>query len=268
MSPRSRGGRCCPSARSRPARRRRNCPARAASYCREHLTDEGLLAFCDDREPQFFDAIIGNPPFIRYQNFSEDQRKRAFEIMQRAGMNPNRLTNTWVPFLVASSYLLAKHGRLAMIIPAELLQVNYAAELRRFLSRYFSKITLITFRKLVFEGIQQEVILLLAERNGDEHTGIRAIELEGISDLASYQPTDFSNGELKPMDHSTEKWTQYFLDEREIRLLRALRVNPILTEAGKVIDVDVGIVTARTDFLCSTMNRLRRLPLRDIHNLL
>jgi len=232
------------------------------AYCREHLTDEDLLAFCDDREPRFFNVAIGNPPFIRYQNFPEDQRKPAFEIMQRAGMSPNRLTNTWVPFLVASSFLLAKHGRLAMVIPAELLQVNYAAELRRFLSRYFSKITLITFRKLVFEGIQQEVILLLAERDGDEHTGIRVIELEGIGDLASYEPTDFSNRELKPMDHSTKKWTQYFLDEREIRLLRALRVNPILTEAGQVIDVDVGIVTGQNQFFVLNNEQIKGTSLK------
>src|SRR2546423_11424308 len=106
--------------------------------------------------------------------------------MSKAGMKPNRLTNTWVPFIVASSFLLAKHGRLAMVIPAELLQVNYAAELRRFLSDYYNKITLITFKQLVFEGIQQEVVLLLAERNGERRTGIRTIELQSISDLASY----------------------------------------------------------------------------------
>ena len=40
-----------------------------------------------------FDAVIGNPPFIRYQFFPEDQRQRAFEEMRRAGLNPSRLTN-------------------------------------------------------------------------------------------------------------------------------------------------------------------------------
>jgi adenine-specific DNA-methyltransferase len=207
------------------------------AYCKAHLNDKRL-----------FDAVIGNPPFIRYQNFIEEQRIPAFELMSQADMKPNRLTNTWVPFIVASSFLLNDKGRLAMVIPAELLQVNYAAHLRRFLSDYYNKITLITFKKLVFEGIQQEVVLLLGERNGDGRTGIRTIELENVSCLASYEHTDFINSELKPMDHSTEKWTQYFLSKDEIKLLRALRANAALTEAGKVIDVDVGIVTGQNQF--------------------
>ncbi len=232
-------------------------------YCKHHLMDGGLLAACDEREPRFFDAIIGNPPFVRYQNFPEDQRKPAFEIMKRAGMKPSRLTNTWVPFLVASSFLLTEQGRMAMVIPAELLQVNYAAELRRFLSDYFNKLTLITFKKLIFEGIQQEVVLLLGERNGGGTTGIRTIQLNNIDDLASYEHTDFLQNELKPMDHSTEKWTQYFLNRREIQLLRSLREHEGLTRAGKVIDVDVGVVTGQNQFFVLTNEQITKLSLDE-----
>ncbi len=222
------------------------------AYCKTHLSNK-----------QLFDAVIGNPPFIRYQNFIEEQRVPAFELMNKAGMKPNRLTNTWVPFIVASSFLLNEKGRLAMVIPAELLQVNYAAELRRFLSDYYNKITLITFKKLVFAGIQQEVVLLLAERNGGGQPGIRTIEIESMTDLASYEHTDFINSELKPMDHSTEKWTQYFLSESEIELLRALRANSELTEAGKVIDVDVGIVTGQNQFFVLSKEQIEEHLLTD-----
>lgn len=233
------------------------------AYCQQHLmADKGLFSLCSDGQPRFFDAIIGNPPFVRYQNFPEEQRKPAFQIMKTAGMNPSRLTNTWVPFLVAASFLLTESGRLAMVIPAELLQVNYAAELRLFLSNYFNKLTLITFKKLVFEGIQQEIVLLLAEGNGGETTEIRTIELNGIDDLASYEHTDFSSSELKPMDHSTEKWTQYFLDTDEIELLRTIKENPRLTEAGKVIDVDVGVVTGQNQFFVLSEEQIKNVSLK------
>src|SRR6266568_3893690 len=192
------------------------------TYCQTYLFEDRL-----------FDAIIGNPPFIRYQNFPEHHRAMAFYLMQRAGLHPNRLTNSWVPFLVAATLLLNEHGRLAMVIPAELLQVNYAAELRYFLSQYYTYITLITFKKLVFNGIQQEIVLLLGERNGSEHTGIRTIELDGINDLISYEYTAFQSEKLKEMDHSTEKWTMYFLDEVELQLLRTLKTHPMLTIADR-----------------------------------
>jgi adenine-specific DNA-methyltransferase len=232
------------------------------AYCHERLGAAGMLPFSGQSEPKLFDAVIGNPPFIRYQNFQEAHRQPAFEIMRRAGLSPNRLTNSWVPFVVAASFLLTEQGRLAMVIPAELLQVNYAAELRRFLSDYFQRITLITFRRLVFEGIQQEVVLLLAERGGGGVSGIRTVELQEMTDLARYEHRDFTDRELKPMDHSTEKWTQYFLDKKEIGLLRALRLHQGLTEAEKVIDVDVGIVTGQNEFFVLSKARAEGLSLK------
>ena len=221
------------------------------SYCQTYLFENRL-----------FDAIIGNPPFIRYQNFPENHRAIAFYLMQRAGLHPNRLTNSWVPFLVAATLLLDEHGRLAMVIPAELLQVNYAAELRYFLSRHYTYLTLVTFKKLLFDGAQQEVVLLLGERNGNEHTGIRTIELEGIDNLASYEYATFLGERLKEMDHSTEKWTMYFLEEEEIHLLRSLRSNSRLTIAQNVIGVDVGIVTGLNEFFVLTEQQVEEHSLR------
>ena len=221
------------------------------TYCQKYLFEQ-----------QMFEAIIGNPPFIRYQNFPEHHRAMAFYLMERAGLRPNRLTNAWVPFLVAATLLLSKTGRLAMVIPAELLQVNNAAELRSFLSRHYSYLTLITFKKLVFDGIQQEIVLLLGERNGSEHTGIRTIELNGIDDLISYEHTAFLHEDLKAMDHSTEKWTMYFLNEAELSLLRTLKARSDLSIACDVIDVDVGIVTGLNEFFVLNEEQVEQHALR------
>ncbi|MGH2486691.1 MAG: Eco57I restriction-modification methylase domain-containing protein, partial [Ktedonobacterales bacterium] len=220
------------------------------SFCKSHLNDR--------RE---YDAIIGNPPFIRYQSFPEEYRRIAFYLMQRAGLHPNRLTNAWVPFLVASTLLLNDDGRLAMVIPAELLQVNYAAELRYFLSRYYGKITLITFRKLLFGGIQQEVVLFLGERAGGDHSGIRTIELDNMDDLKAHELTRSVQPRVKEMDHSTEKWTMYFLDENELALVRRLRCDDRLIPSSYVMNVDVGIVTGMNEFFVLTEDQVRAFQL-------
>lgn len=223
------------------------------------------FAFCKgalaDRR---FDAVVGNPPFIRYQNFSEAHRVNAFDLMTSAGLRPNRLTNAWVPFVVAATLLLKEGGRFAMVIPAELLQVNYAAELRTFLSTNYTRLTIFTFRRLVFGDIQQEVILLCGEkgRTDVEHAWIRTIELTDLSDIASHEHTEFEQAELKTMDHSSEKWTQYFLSKRELDLIRSLRIHPKLSRLGDVASVDVGIVTGMNDFFVLTETRARQLGLR------
>ena len=97
-----------------------------------------------------------------------------------------------------------------MVIPAELFQVDYAAETRMFLSMYFDRLTLITFKKLVFEEIQQEVVLLLGERKSAQK-GIRVLELDGLEDLVNQGLGSMAAAEIKHLDHSREKWVKYYL---------------------------------------------------------
>lgn len=195
-----------------------------------------------------YDLAIGNPPFIRYQNFPEEHRKLAIEMMQALNLSPNRLTNIWVPFLVVASSLLKDDGKLGMVIPAELFQVKYAAETRIFLSRFFERITIVTFKKLVFSDIQQEIVLLLCERKAETSPGIRVIECNNLSDLDALDFESINGTRVKPLDHTTEKWTKYFLDENEIDLLRRLKNDERFCTCGDLMEVDVGLVTGRNEF--------------------
>ena len=83
--------------------------------------------------------------------------------MTELGLKPNRLTNIWVPFVVAAAASLRPGGRLALVLPAELLQVSYAAQLRSFLIDRFSRIDIIACNELLFDKAEQEVVLLLAD---------------------------------------------------------------------------------------------------------
>lgn len=195
-----------------------------------------------------FHAVIGNPPFIRYQNFPEEHRQVAFRLMEERGFRPNRLTNAWLPFLVLGAHLAADNGRLAMVIPAELFQVKYAAEARQFLSDFFASVTLVTFKSLLFPDVQQEVVLLLAEKRHATSRGIRTIELDDAADLGGFSRQAVEQIPVKPLDHTTEKWTKYFLDADEIDLLRETRTHPGVIQSGEAIDVNVGVVTGNNGF--------------------
>lgn len=210
-----------------------------------------------------FDAIVGNPPFIRYQNFSEEHRQKAMALMKMRGLHPNKLTNIWVPFLVISSTLLNDNGRLAMVIPAELFQVKYAAETRVFLSNFFEHITIITFKKLVFDTIQQEVVLLLCEKKNNKAEGIRLLEFDGIEDLTVESLNSIYNTDVKTIDHDNEKWTKYFLNQSEIDLLREIRNRSDIRKAEVYLDVDVGIVTGRNQFFMLNEEQVKKWELEE-----
>lgn len=195
-----------------------------------------------------FDVVIGNPPFVRYQDFPEDQRQKAFGIMRSMGLNPSRLTNLWMPFLAISAKLLSARGKLAMVIPAELFQVGYASELRQFLATHFPLINIVTFRKLVFPDIQQEIVLILAEKSVGSSTGIRVHEVDDAKNLSKVDLKELAKKDVKPIDHASEKWTKYFLDRDEILLLRELRERIDIPQLRKFIDIDVGVVTGDNDY--------------------
>jgi adenine-specific DNA-methyltransferase len=202
--------------------------------------------------------VIGNPPFIRYQSFPEAHREIAIRMMNDLGLKPNKLTNIWVPFLVISASMLNPNGRMAMVIPAELFQVKYAAETRVFLSKFFDRITIITFKKLVFKKIQQEVVLLLCEKTAEDCKGIRVIECENLDDLDHINFEDINASELKSVDHSSEKWIKYFLTEKEINLLKRLRQDPRVIRCSDLMEVDVGLVTGRNDFFMMTAEQVKK----------
>lgn len=195
-----------------------------------------------------FDVVVGNPPFIRYQNFPEEHREIAFRLMEEMNLYPNKLTNIWVPFLVISASSLNQFGKLAMVIPAELFQVKYAAETRIFLSNFFSRITIITFKKLVFDKIQQEVVLMLCEKDVKTNKGIRVLELNNLEELNSINIDSIHQKKVKVLDHTSEKWTKYFLDEDEIELLRKIKADKRIKPCADLMEVDVGIVTGRNEF--------------------
>ena len=203
---------------------------------------------------------VGNPPFIRFQYFDKQAREQAFRLLNAAGYRPNGLANAWVAFVQLAAELIRDGGRLAMVVPAELLQVQYAAELRARLPRLFDSVFVIAFDRLVFPDIQQEVLLLLGDgrnRNprtyGRLHTrqvadGNALLSLAKRADVVAHAPERHT--------HADMKWTSLFLDDGEFRALSDAADSGMLDRMGALADVDVGIVTGRNSF--SSLRRPRR----------
>ena len=217
-----------------------------------------------------FDAAVGNPPFIRYQTFPEPHRGRAMEILRQLGLAPNRLTNIWVPFVAAAAASLRPGGRLAMVLPAELLQVGYAAQLRRFLTGRFARIDVVACNELFFAKAEQEVVLLLADGAAAAAPAVAAAgacrvaltESRTVAEIAARRPAAVLAGAApKTLRQDGEKWLQCFLTAREIELMRELRgagagaIATLARHAG----VDVGVVTGRNEFFVLGRRQLQDL---------
>jgi adenine-specific DNA-methyltransferase len=216
-----------------------------------------------------YTAVLGNPPFIRYQSFPEPSRTDAMKLMADAGLKPNRLTNIWVPFIVGAAETLTEGGRLAMVVPAELLQVSYAAQLRAFLTERFAHVGLIACNELFFEGAEQEVLLLLAEgarSSGISGTNCRVAlaQLDSVKKILASDPVALLNSlEEKDVRGDSEKWLKYFLTAREIHFMREMRRHPQVAEIARFAEVNVGVVTGKNEFFVLRRSELKSRGLRN-----
>ena len=193
---------------------------------------------------QTFDLILGNPPYIRYQYLTEEQREIQSNILTSHGMKSNKLINAWVAFLVACVQLLSDNGKIAFVIPAEILQVAYAEDLRLFLSNQLSKITLLTFEQLVFPDIEQEILVLIGEKGGEEK-GIRIVEL---CDLEDFKKLDINSNGFQKMNHVKEKWTKYFISAEEMKVIQSVRDDKRFKKFSDLALINVGITTGNNTY--------------------
>lgn len=207
-----------------------------------------------------FDLILGNPPYIRYQYLKESQREMQSQILTSHGMKANKLINAWVAFFVACVQLLSEKGKIAFIIPAEILQVAYAEDLRLYLANKLAKITLITFEQLVFPDIEQEVVVFIGEK-GEKEKGIRIIEM---NDLSGFSCLDLDQNGFQKLQHVKEKWTKYFVTAEEMTLIQELRKDRRFTKFSEYGVINVGITTGNNRYFSITEETTKHYCLDDV----
>ncbi len=204
-------------------------------------------AVCEDffswvRSAPKFDVVVGNPPFIRSHLFPEGSRRLAFGEMVRMGLKPSRLMSTWAPFLAVCCSVLVPTGRLAMVIPEELLHVGYAQELREFLVRRFRRVIVCLPSHEIFQEVQQAVVLLLCDNENAAESGILSIEYPALEegdfdDLTPAEPWAWN-----------PKWTHLFLTAQERRLVNQWWPRLDWRPFRAYGRVEVGVVTGDNDF--------------------
>jgi adenine-specific DNA-methyltransferase len=207
-----------------------------------------------------FDLILGNPPYIRYQYLKESQREMQSEILTSHGMKANRLINAWVAFIVACMQLLSENGKIAFVIPAEILQVAYAEDLRLYLANNLAKITLITFEQLVFPDIEQEVVVFIGEK-GKEEKGIRIFEMNNLDSFARFKLE--WNG-FQKLQHVKEKWTKYFVNPNEMSLIQELRNDNRFAKFSEYGLINVGITTGNNGYFSITEETTEQYDLANV----
>lgn len=212
--------------------------------------------FTINPEPKF-DAVIGNPPYVRYQEFSGESRVRSRAAALRAGVPLTNLASSWAAFTVHAALFLEPGGRLGLVIPAELLSVNYAAEVRRFLLDRFARVDLVLFEERVFPGVLEEVVLLLADgfqRGPADHCHVvqtrNAAALSSTAVARSWKP-----------EPPGAKWTPSLLSTEALAAYASVLSEDHFTPLETWGDTTLGMVTGNNRYFALSPARVAELGL-------
>jgi tRNA1(Val) A37 N6-methylase TrmN6 len=185
-----------------------------------------------------FDAVLGNPPYLRTQGRSLQAKRDALEVARRAGVDLGADASAWAPFVAAAMDFVRPGGRLAMVVPREALFTNYAKPLLAALQRRFARTTLAALDEPWFDGALVKVALLLAEGGGPGTLAVR--DGAAIADLDAVASA--------PTASPDPSWVWSRIPEACREAAKEVLDSPELTPLTELGTLRIGVVTGDKDY--------------------
>lgn len=205
------------------------------------------------------DAVIGNPPYIRYHEHTGGARELSLAAASASGVRLSELASIWAAFTVHATSFLRPGGSLGLVLPAELLSVNYAGPVRRFLADSFTSVELSLFHERVFPSAQEDVVLVIA--TGFMQGSAGTLSLRQVRNAAALHDPMMET--TWALTDSSEKWTSSLVSSTLLDLATHLRTQEgvgTLSDWGRV---SLGAVTGANKFFALTGDEVDRLQLQQ-----
>lgn len=199
-----------------------------------------------------FDAVIGNPPFIRYQYLDKPYQALTEQVFRDLDLKFTKHTNAWVPFVIQSLRLLKPGGRLGMVVPSELMHVLHANSLRNYLLDECDKVAVVHLEEVFSKEVLQGVVLLLCSKKTLEKRSGKArvaFPQAKSADLINGHAADFIRSmPFTSGEGISYKWMEGLLTPEEAEVYSAVRSLAGVKNLADVADVEVGMVTGANSF--------------------
>lgn len=182
-----------------------------------------------------FDAVIGNPPYVRIQDFSKATKKT---IMDRWGKIAKGNFNLHFPFFVLGVRLLKKNGKLGYITPNNYFTSLAAEPLREYLQNNKLLSRILDFDCLqVFEDVTTYTCITFIEKSKKENFEYQIIEEQ--DKLGNFDKIKFSKINFSDINH--KKWR--LLNEEDQENIK--KTESIGRPLKEITNIHVGIATLK-----------------------
>lgn len=196
------------------------------------------------------DAVVGNPPFVRYQRFTGAAREIALLRAKQAGVTLPKSTSSWAPFLIHAVQFIKEGGRLGMVLPMELGYASYAKPVLAHLAKNFRRLQILAFRKALFPSISEDVVVVLATDKGPSTGSMAAASLHDLEDAKSLLDFDADEDgvDIAGFLRGHRRLAEFFLPETTRELYAHVEAAGLACRLRKLADVGIGYVSGNNHF--------------------
>jgi adenine-specific DNA-methyltransferase len=214
-----------------------------------HLRQADLLTLDAKRLGGGFDAVLGNPPYIRHHLLSAELIERGRSGAKRLGIELNGRSDAWAYFCAHLVTFLDAGGRLALVLPGSVLQADYARPLLNALASDKGEVQLIRVSERLFPGVKERTVLLLIDRakpSGGRVIYRRIADLDGLK-RALFRESP--RARAKRMDRKDERHRlPWRLTAAEAAVWDEICAKEDVSRLGTLMKIRIGVVTGANGF--------------------
>lgn len=195
-----------------------------------------------------FDVVVGNPPYVRYQNLDAGERAAAEQVLARLGLEAQGVANAWVLFVVLALARLRVGGSFALVLPFELISTHSAGLVREFLLRECEALCIELVPRGGVGPVVQDVVLVAGRRAGAASR--RSVELREGGASWSWS-----------LDVGPAPWTRYLLDPSGLAAYEQACALSCVRRLGDLARIQVAAVTGANEYFTVDAATLARFEL-------
>lgn len=205
------------------------------------VVHENVLRWADKQSADY-DLLLANPPYVRFQFISEEDKQRAKAISADLGTAGSSVSNLWIPVFLLSLSKLRDGGAFSVILPTEFLTGISANAVRNWLLANATDLVIDLFKPGSFPSVLQEVLIL---------SGRVAASAAGRTSTIQFYD---HNGGTRSWSHIVAPgpgtWTNYLLSPSQNSAFAAARSLSDVKPLGNVARFSVSTVTGANGYFC------------------
>ena len=233
-----------------------------------HLrTGDFFSATLSDFDGEPFDAVIGNPPYVRHHLLDAATKRRAQLRAREAGINLSERSDAWAYFCAHLMGFLAPVGRLALLLPESVLHAEYALPIIHAFSAGTGHSTLVRVQQHLFPGVLERTVVLLLDRSV---AGAGEVEYREVADLDGLSRFLGADAKHRPPrrqevaapaspDQRLATRLRWHLRSDDTSAFVEATSHPHVMRLGDLATVRIGVVTGANDWFVRTPEEARRL---------